>query len=598
MNTRRIILFILSLTAAAVSIITLFGQINVRAQDTAPAEQVALTNQSSGFTYQGKLELDGSAVTDTCDFLFSLWDNSSRNEGQVGTYNTNNNVRVKEGHFAVVLNESGEFGTNPFNGAARWLQIEVDCPTDGGGLTLLGPRQLLYGTPYAHSLRPGAVISGNVQSQAALTLRNSGLLGDSLSLESTDGSGIAIEAGADGVYVASAGNPSTSLDSNQNNGIEVAGAEGVGLFIGRADDTGVNVNASGGRGIQVGTALSDGVNVNIAGGSGVKVFAAGDDGLHIANAGNPSATLDSNFSNGVEVAGAEGFGVMVGHADLSGVQVSSTNDVGVQVGSSASDGFRVFSAGGSGINVLSADSYGGFFNSATVGVYARGGNGNAADLVLGGNGSSDTADNGRIASDPAYASSDIFLESNDAVVVKLNSDNSDEDSDFAVWDPTGTTIFNVDNGGLTSVEVLEIKGGADFAEQFDITPTKASPEPGMLLCIDAANPGKLVVCEQAYDAKVAGVISGAGGIQPGMVMGQEGSVADGQYPVALSGRVYVWADATQMPIQPGDLLTSSSLAGHVMGVGETAVARGTVIGKAMSSLESGTGLVLLLVMPQ
>jgi hypothetical protein len=71
-------------------------------------------------------------------------------------------------------------------------------------------------------------------------------------------------------------------------------------------------------------------------------------------------------------------------------------------------------------------------------------------------------------------------------------------------------------------------------------------------------------------------------------------MADGQ-DVALSGRVYVRADASTDAIRPGDLLTTSSLRGHAMKATDHARAQGAVIGKAMSSLDRGTGLVLVLV---
>ena len=43
--------------------------------------------------------------------------------------------------------------------------------------------------------------------------------------------------------------------------------------------------------------------------------------------------------------------------------------------------------------------------------------------------------------------------------------------------------------------------------------------------------------DEAYDRKVAGILSGAGGVKPGMLMAQKGSEADGADPVALTGRV-------------------------------------------------------------
>jgi len=117
----------------------------------------------------------------------------------------------------------------------------------------------------------------------------------------------------------------------------------------------------------------------------------------------------------------------------------------------------------------------------------------------------------------------------------------------------------------------------------------------MVVCIDPENPGDLTVATKAYDRRVAGVISGAGGVKPGMLMGQQGSKADGDNPVALTGRVYCWADAGFGPIEPGDLLTASDTPGHAMKVADHAKAQGAVLGKAMTRLESGKGLVLVLV---
>jgi len=113
--------------------------------------------------------------------------------------------------------------------------------------------------------------------------------------------------------------------------------------------------------------------------------------------------------------------------------------------------------------------------------------------------------------------------------------------------------------------------------------------------IDPHTPGELQVSADAYDRRVAGVISGAGGVRPGMMMGQDGTLADGEYPVALTGRVYVHADASYGAIEPGDLLTTSDTPGHAMRVTDHDRAGGAVLGKAMTSLKSGQGLVLLLV---
>jgi len=116
----------------------------------------------------------------------------------------------------------------------------------------------------------------------------------------------------------------------------------------------------------------------------------------------------------------------------------------------------------------------------------------------------------------------------------------------------------------------------------------------MLAAIDPQHPGQLRIADKAYDTTVAGCVSGANGIKPGLTMEQEGTVAEGSLPVALSGRVYCWADASYGPIQPGDLLTTSDTPGHVMVVTDYEKARGAIIGKAMSSLDYGKELVLVL----
>ncbi len=159
------------------------------------------------------------------------------------------------------------------------------------------------------------------------------------------------------------------------------------------------------------------------------------------------------------------------------------------------------------------------------------------------------------------------------------------------------------DGNLTvSVRSLRIDNGADFSENFDINAASLSTKgpksdamAGMVVTIDPANPGKLALSNRAYDKRVAGIISGAGGVKPGMIMGQEGTLADGKHPVALTGRVYAWVDASYGAVKPGDLLTTSMTPGHAMKVKNGARAQGAILGKAMTELKEGKGLVLVLV---
>ena len=119
--------------------------------------------------------------------------------------------------------------------------------------------------------------------------------------------------------------------------------------------------------------------------------------------------------------------------------------------------------------------------------------------------------------------------------------------------------------------------------------------PGTVLVIDSAHPGQLdAPVTRPYDTRVVGIASGAGGVQPGLTLHQEG-LLEGDTQVAIAGRVYVLAEANSAPIQPGDLLTTSALAGYAMKAADRDQAYGAVLGKALTGLDKGTGLVLVLV---
>jgi len=141
---------------------------------------------------------------------------------------------------------------------------------------------------------------------------------------------------------------------------------------------------------------------------------------------------------------------------------------------------------------------------------------------------------------------------------------------------------------------ITIMGGADLAEPFKITSGQNDVSQGAVVVIDKKNPGQLKMSDQPYDRHVAGVVSGANGINPGIQMQQQGLLTGGKN-VALTGRVYVLADASNGPIEPGDLLTTSTAPGHAMKVTDNAKAQGAILGKAMTGLSEGKGMVLVLV---
>jgi hypothetical protein len=145
--------------------------------------------------------------------------------------------------------------------------------------------------------------------------------------------------------------------------------------------------------------------------------------------------------------------------------------------------------------------------------------------------------------------------------------------------------------GTARMGVVEITSGSDLAEHFEVV---EGAQPGLVVAIDARHTGKLTLARGAYNRRVAGVISGAKNLSPGMVL-PDLTASEKSQPIALSGRVWVYCDATNHPIKPGDLLTSSETPGHAMKVRNYTKAQGAIIGKAMTGLRAGKGLVLVLV---
>ncbi len=185
------------------------------------------------------------------------------------------------------------------------------------------------------------------------------------------------------------------------------------------------------------------------------------------------------------------------------------------------------------------------------------------------------------------------------VAIRIKSNGSNSEPFIALYNSDGTTAIRLDadvNGDARiTTDELEIKGGSDFAEHFDINDdSNTLPIPGMIVSIDPQSTGKLIITDEVYDKKVAGIISGANGVKTGLMMGQAGSIADGEYPIALTGRVYVYTNDEGGMIQPGDLLTTSSQKGYAMKVNDFIRAQGAIIGKAMTTPDDN-GFVLVLV---
>jgi hypothetical protein len=107
------------------------GATNLRAQGTA-------------FTYQGRLNDGAGPVNGFYDLRFTIYDSTNIPGTVVAGPLTNSAASVSNGLFTATM----DFGSSPFTGADRWLEIAVRTNA-GGAFTNLSPRQLLTPAPYA-----------------------------------------------------------------------------------------------------------------------------------------------------------------------------------------------------------------------------------------------------------------------------------------------------------------------------------------------------------------------------------------------------------------------------------------------------------------
>ncbi|MGH8495550.1 MAG: hypothetical protein ACREVN_05395 [Gammaproteobacteria bacterium] len=156
---------------------------------------------------------------------------------------------------------------------------------------------------------------------------------------------------------------------------------------------------------------------------------------------------------------------------------------------------------------------------------------------------------------------------------------------------SGKDVLMIDKTG--NIQVLgDIRlPGADCAEDFDISGS-GELGPGTVMII--GDEGKLHESRDAYDKRVAGVISGGGDYRPGIILGRRQS-QDSRLPLALAGKVSCKVDARYSPIAVGDLLTTSSTPGHAMKADNPHSSYGAVIGKALRPLAGGCGSIPVLI---
>ena len=198
--------------------------------------------------------------------------------------------------------------------------------------------------------------------------------------------------------------------------------------------------------------------------------------------------------------------------------------------------------------------------------------------------------------DPGEGAGPDHYTSPSSRIQALDDGNFANDIVFLSNTPGAPNNRLVERMRITSAGNVNVPGdilltGADCAEQFDASGPQL-PDTGTVVVIDEG--GALTESHDAYDKRVAGVVSGAGEYRHGILLDQRPE-SEGRVAVALVGKVYCKVDAAYSPIEVGDLLTSSQTPGHAMKAIEAAKAFGSVIGKALRPLAGGKGLIPILI---
>jgi hypothetical protein len=160
---------------------------------------------------------------------------------------------------------------------------------------------------------------------------------------------------------------------------------------------------------------------------------------------------------------------------------------------------------------------------------------------------------------------------------------------------------NVGIGTATPQARLDVNGNinvsgninAKYQDVAEWVPSSQKLSAGTVVILDPERANQVIASGEAYDTRVAGVVSDT----PGVLLGEGG---EGKLKVATTGRVRVKVDATNAPIKIGDLLVTSNEEGVAMKSepmilnGRKFHAPGTIIGKALEPLEKGKGEILVL----
>jgi len=537
--------------------------------------------QTSEFTYQGKIT-DTAGTAASYDFEFRLFEANTGGTA-LGT-NRRDGVPVSSGVFTVKLDFGG---ASTFRGTERWLEIAVKPAGSPNPYTILTPRQPVTSAPYSiRSLNSAAADLalnsnqlGGVAANQFVQTNDTRLSDERNPLPNSTNyiQNTTTQQAASNFNIAGNGTAGGTLSGNAVNAQTQYNLGGSRILTASNSFFG-NTFVGNGAGASSGTNAGNSFFGTNTGGSNVS---GGSNSFFGTNAGQDNTAGNNSF-----------FGAYSGDANTTGTRNSFFGDASGGANQIGNDN-SFFGSGAGRVNTSSTNS---FFGSG------------AGDSTTTGGGNSFFGYNAGDANTTGIAN--VFLGSSAGnanatgsfnTIIGWNADVASNNLQFATAVGSGAVVSENNtlvlgrSSDKVKMSVLQITGGSDLAENFEMADGQIKP--GMVVAIDPQNAGKLVLARGAYNRRVAGIISGANNLAAGMLLPDLANAGKSQ-PVALSGRVWVYADAARNAIKPGDLLTTSATPGYAMKVTNYRRAQGAVIGKAMTELKSGKGLVLILVSMQ
>ncbi len=204
----------------------------------------------------------------------------------------------------------------------------------------------------------------------------------------------------------------------------------------------------------------------------------------------------------------------------------------------------------------------------------------------------------------------VIVPSNNDMLQIMVADGSADDFQFIECQRSADVKFKVEGNGNVFADGSYTSPAADFAEMIAVSSGASRVEPGDVLVIDSSNPRSTVKSVQPRSTLVAGIystkpgfigserdwdkpIAGGDGENIGTYTLGDMAAEFNEIPLAVVGIVPCKVSAENGAIRPGDLLVTSDTPGHAMRDDDPKV--GTVLGKALGSLTSGTGVIKVLV---